>query len=137
VCGDFRGSLFVCTSAGAPQTDEDSEGRERVVDRRADAVTGWWTPRYRRGLILALAVLVGIGGVVLVWEMSRYAAAVRRLRRGVGDTTFLSSDGKPWFRLDEQRHDVPLTEIAPNLQRAVVAVEDRRFFLHPGIDPIG
>ena len=25
----------------------------------------------------------------------------------------------------------------PDLQRAVVAVEDRRFFLHPGIDPIG
>ena len=69
--------------------------------------------------------------------MSRYAAAVRRLRRGVGDTTFLSADGKPWFRLDEQRHDVSLAEIAPDLQRAVVAVEDRRFFLHPGIDPIG
>jgi len=97
----------------------------------------FWTPRFRRGLILGLVVLVGIGGVGLIWEMSRYAAAVRRLGRGVGDTTFLSADGKPWFRLDEQRHDVSLAEIAPDLQRAVVAVEDRRFFLHPGIDPIG
>jgi penicillin-binding protein 1A len=97
----------------------------------------FWTPRFRRGLILGVVVLVGIGGVALIWEMSRYAAAVRRLQRGVGDTTFLSADGKPWFRLDEQRHDVPLAEIAPDLQRAVVAVEDRRFFLHPGIDPIG
>jgi penicillin-binding protein 1A len=97
----------------------------------------FWTPRFRRGLILGLVVLVGIGGVALIWEMSRYAAAVRRLGRGVGDTTFLSADGKPWFRLDEQRHDVSLAEIAPDLQRAVVAVEDRRFFLHPGIDPIG
>src|SRR4029079_12393876 len=97
----------------------------------------FWTPRFRRGLILGLVVLVGIGGVGLIWEMSRYAAAVRRLGRGVGDTTFLSADGKPWFRLDEQRHDASLAEIAPDLQRAVVAVEDRRFFLHPGIDPIG
>src|SRR5215831_18713341 len=95
------------------------------------------TPRMWRGLILGVVVLVGIAGVASIWEMSRYAAAVRRLRRGVGDTTFLSADGKPWFRLDDQRHDVPLAEISPNLQRAIVAVEDRRFFLHPGIDPIG
>ena len=97
----------------------------------------FWTPRFRRGVILGLVLLVGIGGVAVIWQMSRYAAAVSRLRRGVGDTTFLSADGKPWFRLDEQRHDVALAEIAPHLQRAVVAVEDHRFFLHPGIDPIG
>jgi penicillin-binding protein 1A len=50
---------------------------------------------------------------------------------------FYGADGQPWFRLDEQRHDVPLARISPNLQRAVVAVEDRRFYYHPGIDPIG
>jgi penicillin-binding protein 1A len=61
---------------------------------------------------------------------------VHRLTRGVGDTVFYASDGKPWFSLDEQRHDVPLFEIAADLQHAVVAVEDRRFYLHPGIDPI-
>jgi 1A family penicillin-binding protein len=69
--------------------------------------------------------------------MSRYAMAVHRLTRGVGDTVFYSADGKPWFRLDEQRHDVSLSEIAPDLQKAVVAVEDRRFYSHPGVDPIG
>lgn len=71
------------------------------------------------------------------WWGARYAVAVHRLTRGVGDTVFYSADGKPWFRLDEQRHDVSLGEIAPVLQRAVVAVEDRRFYYHPGIDPIG
>ncbi len=30
-----------------------------------------------------------------------------------------------------------LTEIAPGLRAATVAVEDRRFFLHPGVDPMG
>ena len=62
---------------------------------------------------------------------------MQRLTRGVGDTVFLSADGKPWFRLDEQRHDVPLAAISRDLQHAVVAVEDRRFYYHPGIDPIG
>jgi penicillin-binding protein 1A len=54
----------------------------------------------------------------------------------VGDTWFHAADGKPWFRLDEQRHDVPIAAISPHLQHAFVAVEDHRFFLHPGIDPI-
>ena len=57
--------------------------------------------------------------------------------RGVGDTVFYGADAKPWFRLDEQRRDVPLDQIATDLQHAVVAVEDRRFYSHPGIDPIG
>lgn len=50
---------------------------------------------------------------------------------------FYSADGQPWFRLDEQRHDVALADIALNLQHAVVAIEDHRFYYHPGIDPIG
>lgn len=72
-----------------------------------------------------------------VWWLSRYGLAVRRLSRGVGDTEFYGADGQPWFRLDEQRRDVTLAEISPELQHAVVAVEDRRFYSHPGIDPIG
>jgi 1A family penicillin-binding protein len=76
-----------------------------------------------------------VGGAASVWWLSRYTLAVRRLTRGVGDTMFYSADGRPWFRLDEQRHDVPLEEIAPDLQHAVVAIEDRRFFYHPGVDP--
>ena len=72
----------------------------------------------------------------VVW-LSRYAVAVHRLTRGVGDTVFYGADGRPWFRLDEQRHDVRLADISTDLQHAVVAVEDRRFYYHPGVDPIG
>jgi 1A family penicillin-binding protein len=63
--------------------------------------------------------------------------AVHRLTRGIGDTVFYGADGQPWFRLDGQRHDVSLGDISLDLQHAVVAVEDRRFYHHPGIDPIG
>lgn len=84
-------------------------------------------------LILAMIVV----GVVSAFWLSRYAVAVHRLTRGIGDTVFYGADGQPWFRLDEQRHDVSLDEIALDLQHAVVAVEDRRFYYHPGIDPIG
>jgi len=71
-----------------------------------------------------------------VW-LSRQAVAVHRLARGVGDTVFYDAAGDQWFRLDEQRHDVALGEISVDLQHAVVAIEDRRFYSHPGLDPIG
>jgi 1A family penicillin-binding protein len=85
----------------------------------------------------ALALCVLAGAATTVWWLGRYSVAVSRLRRGVGDTVFYAADGKPWFRLDEQRHDVPLAAIAPDLQHAVIAIEDHRFSYHPGIDPIG
>jgi 1A family penicillin-binding protein len=84
-------------------------------------------------LILALIGAAAFSGV---W-LSRNAVAVHRLARGVGDTVFYDASGELWFRLDEQRHDVALSEISLDLQHAVVAIEDRRFYSHPGVDPIG
>ncbi len=83
-----------------------------------------------------VAALIG-GGAVSAWWLAHYARAVHRLTRGIGDTEFTSADGRPWFRLDEQRHDVPLADIAPDLQHAVISIEDHRFYRHPGIDPVG
>src|SRR3954452_12865708 len=37
----------------------------------------------------------------------------------------------------EKRRDVPLAVIPPVMVQAVLAIEDRRFYDHPGIDPIG
>ena len=81
------------------------------------------------------AVLVVLTALSLTW-LVRQGYAVYRLTRGIGDTWFLAADGRRWFRLDENRRDVPLAEIPENLQHAFVAVEDHRFFKHPGVDPI-
>ncbi|MEO5897649.1 MAG: PBP1A family penicillin-binding protein [Vicinamibacterales bacterium] len=35
----------------------------------------------------------------------------------------------------EKRRDVPLTAIPPLMVKAVLAIEDRRFYEHPGVDP--
>jgi 1A family penicillin-binding protein len=72
---------------------------------------------------------------VFLWGM-RHALAIHRLTRGVGDTIFYARDGRPWFRLDESRRDVDLAHISPRLRRAVISVEDHRFYHHPGIDPV-
>ena len=79
--------------------------------------------------------LVVFSAIAIVW-LFRQGYAVDRLTRGVGDTWFLAADGKRWFRMDEDRQDVPLAQIPDHLQHAFIAVEDHRFFRHPGVDAL-
>jgi penicillin-binding protein 1B len=37
----------------------------------------------------------------------------------------------------EKRRQVPLAQIPPRMVQAVLAIEDRRFYDHPGVDPLG
>ena len=95
-------------------------------------------PQTLRGYIVWGAIL-GLGAIAVVtavW-LARYTIAVNKLSRGIGQTYFYSADGKAWFPLEQHRLDVPLDRISPDLQHAVVAIEDHRFYSHPGIDPIG
>jgi 1A family penicillin-binding protein len=93
--------------------------------------------RTRRDRIAAIifAGLVVVAVVGVTW-LARQGYAVHRLTRGVGDTWFLAADGRRWFRMDEHRRDVPLSEIPVHLQHAFIAIEDHRFYAHPGVDPI-
>jgi 1A family penicillin-binding protein len=86
--------------------------------------------------IAAAAFAIAIVAVSGLWTI-RHAWAIYKLNRGVGDTVFYDADERPWFRLDEQRQDVPFDRIATSFKDAVIAVEDHRYYLHPGIDPIG
>jgi penicillin-binding protein 1A len=89
----------------------------------------------RRMAAVLLVVFATAGVFSAVWVL-RYGWAIRKLTRGVGDTMFYDRGGRPWFRMDEQRRDVPLARISQHLRHAVVAVEDHRFYHHPGIDPL-
>src|SRR5690349_3630974 len=100
----------------------------------------------RLGSLKSLSIrdwLVAIAGgaaivvllMVSIWTV-RHGWAIYRLNRGVGDTVFYDAAGRPWFRLDEQRRDVPFDQISTYFKDAVISVEDHRFYLHPGIDPI-
>jgi penicillin-binding protein 1B len=87
--------------------------------------------------------LIAVGGGVLIAALvmttmwtGRHAWAIFKLNRGVGDTMFYDAAGRPWFRLDDQRRDVPFDAISTYFKDAVIAVEDHRYYLHPGVDPI-
>jgi penicillin-binding protein 1A len=52
-------------------------------------------------------------------------------------TVIYDSADKPVFTIfKEQRIEVPLEEMSPNLRKAVVAVEDQRFYEHGGVDMV-
>jgi 1A family penicillin-binding protein len=98
-------------------------------------MSGSWR-RYRDRVVFGLlAVLAVAAAAVTVWLFTQ-ARAVDRLTRGVGDTWFLSADGNRWFRMDESRRDVPLSAMPVHLRHAFIAIEDHRFYRHPGVDPL-
>ena len=74
----------------------------------------------RRWIVRAAAataiVLVALSGY---WTI-RHAWAIYKLNRGVGDTVFYDADDHPWFRLDEQRQDVPSNQISTFFKDAVI-----------------
>ncbi len=95
-----------------------------------------WRPGWRRWPLAALGGTAFVLLVLVTVWTARHGWAIAKLNRGVGDTMFYDAAGRPWFRLDEQRQDVPLDRISTHMKDAVIAVEDHRYYLHPGIDPI-
>ncbi|HEX5595750.1 MAG TPA: transglycosylase domain-containing protein [Micromonosporaceae bacterium] len=84
---------------------------------------------------MAFGGMAAMSGVDLIEEVQqdlRTAAPAQ--------TTYLyASDGKTPLTsfYEEHRKYVPLTEISPYVQQAIVAAEDARFYEHNGVDPKG
>jgi len=63
--------------------------------------------------------------------------AIRAAASMAHATTVTDAQGRHAFTIfEEQRLQVPLSRVSPNLTRAMIAVEDRRFYDHGGVDPI-
>jgi penicillin-binding protein 1A len=88
-------------------------------------------------VLLATALGVGLGGY---WAVARTLPADPNLDEFIPTlaTKILTWDGQALATIYvEDRDFTPLLEIPKNLQHAVVAVEDRRFFRHRGVDIVG
>ncbi len=100
--------------------------------------------RSRRTLI---AVLIGLPIVVLVAGTVGVAAVfgsscnLNDLHAvAVGENSFVfAADGSELGVIPAERNRTPVTrsEISPWMPKATVAIEDRRFYQHGGIDPVG
>jgi penicillin-binding protein 1A len=92
----------------------------------------------RSFVLLALVGVVGVGGLIAFyasklppmadWTVPQRAANVRIVAE---DGTLITNRG------DSAGQSLTLDEMPPYLPEAVIAIEDRRFYWHFGIDPIG
>jgi penicillin-binding protein 1A len=95
-----------------------------------------WLWRYRRLVFLVgLLVATGVAGLIYVLFHVPLPRAP-----DLAQTTLLSdAEGRPLAELHggQNRVSVALDRVPPVLRQAVVAVEDRNFFTHRGVDPVG
>ncbi|MBF9032545.1 glycosyl transferase [Rhodobacterales bacterium HKCCE3408] len=92
-----------------------------------------WAVFWRATAVLVLLVALATGYVYIQLPALEDAADAR-VR---GSVTFLDEDGDVFARRGSQFGGIVRAEDAPQLAHAVVATEDRRFYWHPGVDPIG
>ncbi|HEX7928678.1 MAG TPA: biosynthetic peptidoglycan transglycosylase, partial [bacterium] len=103
-------------------------------------------PRSLRWLWFTLAWVIGgmfcvVLGLIVGFELwapkvvdEFYAAAAAT----PNNTLIYASAGELVATIQgtEDRHTVTLDKISPYMQKAAVAIEDRRFFVHKGMDPV-
>jgi len=100
-------------------------------------------PRLIIATIAVLALTLFLFGGWAAWfsyELTAHLPGKKELK-ALGDmaqaTTLLDARDKPAFTLfKEQRLEVPLEKISPNLVKAVVSIEDQRFYEHSGVDGV-
>jgi len=104
------------------------------------AFTSWQARPWhlRAGAIAVLAFLAGYSWFVLDLTGSIPNKQELRLFSDMASANILfdAADREVFTIAKEHRIEVPLAEISPNLIKAVIAIEDRRFFDHEGFDPI-
>ena len=90
--------------------------------------------RVRRPAVICVMIVAA-----LVLAGCRYTSDLRLPDDQAVSSQVLWSDGTLLTTLhsQEDREPVPLAEMAPSVPKAVVAIEDERFFDHDGVDARG
>lgn len=111
------------------------------VSRSRSGLSG--RPKLLTSLVGALAIALFLTTGYVAWFSYDLTAGLpdREELRGIGEmaqaTTIYDSSDAPVFTIfKEQRIEVPLERISPNLIKAVLSVEDQRFYEHSGVDAI-
>ena len=110
-----------------------------------DLAVAWLVARpfALRGVVASVVALTWVGAAALAfvtWDLLAAVPDKDHLRR-VGDmaqaTTLLDRHDRPVFTIfKEQRIEVPLEQMSPLLVKAIVSIEDQRFYEHQGVDTI-
>ncbi|HEX9843992.1 MAG TPA: biosynthetic peptidoglycan transglycosylase, partial [bacterium] len=96
----------------------------------------WIVPAWILGGLAALFLGMVVGFQLYAPRVVRQFDAV--IAQASNNTLVYDASDNPIAAVEghQDRHAVPISRIHPFLQKAVVAIEDRRFFAHRGMDPV-
>ena len=92
--------------------------------------------RLRKGLLLAIGIWLGIG-LVSLWVLAALMLLVARWVDPPTTAVHMERRAQAWMKEKPyypRYRFVPLNQISPELQHAVIAAEDARFYQHHGFD---
>ncbi|MGI3210340.1 transglycosylase domain-containing protein [Roseovarius tibetensis] len=127
------------TTGTSRRTSQRRARSRNPVVRLFRALFGWafrilWAIGWR--VTAVLAIVTGVAVAYVYTTLPAYQALMDGRARG--SVTFLDRGGDVFaWRGDQFGGVVTADTVSPNLKNAVIATEDRRFYMHPGIDPIG
>jgi 1A family penicillin-binding protein len=100
-------------------------------------------PRVLVALVAMLSAVMFVAAGWTAWFSYDLTAGLpdRNALKTLGDmaqaTTILDAADKPAFTIfKEQRIEIPIEKVSPNFIKAVISVEDQRFYEHGGIDGV-
>lgn len=92
-------------------------------------------------ILISIAILILVPPATYLWFVRDLSSKEKIINRKNAGVILYDRNDKPFFTLygGRTRKTVPLSEIPESLQEAVIAVEDRDFYKHPGfsIEGIG
>jgi penicillin-binding protein 1A len=102
------------------------------------AFSRWFWRFFKIGLFLAFMAVVAVGIFVAIargeidsFEDLKSSPNGQMIRVRAADGSIIQSLGPSFGRW------LKISEMPGNMTNAMVAVEDRRYYMHPGVDPIG
>ena len=129
--------------AHAPDAGSHSRASERAPSKRGPSKrNGAARSPLRRliywSLVLALWALIAAVGTIAFAVSTLPPIQTLEVPKRPPTIEIVGTDGRPLITRGEMSGtDISIKELPPYLPRAFVAIEDRRFFSHFGIDPIG
>jgi 1A family penicillin-binding protein len=117
-------------------------GRRTRQARRPfrQAASAWFTDASLRRWLLRFAIAGTVGfALLLFFVFVAYASvSLPRQPEQAETTAVLAADGSVLAELyTENREEVALDEVSEEMKQAVLAAEDRNFYRHSGVDPVG
>jgi penicillin-binding protein 1A len=124
----------------ARSSDEYTDMRRRQRRHRARLARRRHTKKMILGVFLGVLLLLGVGGVTAGGIVFTNCSLSSLSPVAMGENSFVyASDGSLLGSIPtaQNRQIVKWDEISPWMPKAVVAIEDRRFYEHGGVDYVG